>query len=168
MMGLSVGCPSPVHLHERERVALQNVLFEHIADNGAHLVGGVLFADGGILFVKYAKEPFPAGENVVVQKLHPVKAHDRPHGIQLVVVTAAAARGVVLLYYGELPPEDLRQKISVAAGRLQKRESMRSVSDFTRSHMALTSRSAVKTSPWSATRCLDLTCFSAILSLLLR
>ena len=96
------------------------MLSEATLDNGAHLVGGVLFADGGILFVKYAKEPFPAGENVIVQKLHPVKAHDQPHGIQLVVVTAAAARSVVLLYYGELPPEDLRQKIPVAAGRLQK------------------------------------------------
>src|SRR5699024_11917040 len=40
----------------------------------------------------------------------------------------------------------------------KKRLSIRSVSCFTRSHMAFTSRSAVKTSPWSTTRCLDFTC----------
>ena len=38
--------------------------------------------------------------------------------------------------------------------------SMRSVSCLTRSSMALTSRSAVKTSPCSATRCFDLICWS--------
>src|SRR2546426_12738931 len=39
----------------------------------------------------------------------------------------------------------------------KKRESIRSVSPFTRSSMASTIHGGVNTSPWSATRCLDLT-----------
>ena len=39
----------------------------------------------------------------------------------------------------------------------RKRESMRSVSSFTRSSIASIIRAGVKTSPWSATRCFDLT-----------
>ncbi len=37
------------------------------------------------------------------------------------------------------------------------RESIRSVSPFTKSSMASTIQAGVKTSPWSATRCFDLT-----------
>ena len=39
----------------------------------------------------------------------------------------------------------------------KKRASMRSVSAFTKSSMASTIQAGVNTSPWSATRCLDLT-----------
>ena len=47
-------------------------------------------------------------------------------------------------------------KLSMIISR--KRLSIRSVSCFTRSHIAFTSRSAVKTSPCSVTRCLDFIC----------
>ena len=47
----------------------------------------------------------------------------------------------------------------------RKRLSIRSHSCDTKSHIFFTSRSAVKTSPWSATRCFDLTCFVTLLSL---
>jgi hypothetical protein len=39
----------------------------------------------------------------------------------------------------------------------KKRESMRSLSDLTRSSMASTIHAGVNTSPWSATLCFDLT-----------
>ena len=50
------------------------------------------------------------------------------------------------------------RKLPVPQAGSRKRLSIRSVSCFTRSHIAFTSRSAVKTSPCSVTRCLDFIC----------
>ena len=50
------------------------------------------------------------------------------------------------------------RKFPVPQAGSKKRESMRSVSCFTKSSIAFTSRSAVKTSPCAATRSLDFIC----------
>jgi hypothetical protein len=52
----------------------------------------------------------------------------------------------------------LERKLPSPQAGSKNRESMRSVSCFTMSSMALTSRSFVKTSPCSWTRSFDLTC----------
>jgi hypothetical protein len=60
------------------------------------------------------------------------------------------------LHRGELAPQDGDEEVAAAAGRLKKRESIRSVSAFTSSSMASTIHAGVNTSPWSATRFFDL------------
>ena len=84
-------------------------------------------------------------------------------GTSLAVYPAAG-----LLRYFRRTSFSLRRRISARklpspqAGS-KKRLSTRSVSGFTKSSMAFTSRSAVNTSPWSATRFFDLICFSIVI-----
>ena len=56
----------------------------------------------------------------------------------------------------ELSLQDPDEEITAAARWLRKRESIRSVSSFTRSSIASTIQGGVNTSPWSATRFFDL------------
>jgi hypothetical protein len=66
---------------------------------------------------------------------------------------------VLEFHGGELPPQDLHQEVAAPARWLQEAGVNALRLAFNRSSIASTIHAGEKTSPWSATRCLDLTRF---------
>lgn len=109
-----------IHPHEGKGISAKDVLGQHIFDYFPIFVAALLFADFGVFGVKDLEEAFTAGVHIVLKQLHAVNAHDRFHGVQFIIVTASAPRTVNAPDHCQLPPQNFRQKVSVAAGWLQK------------------------------------------------
>ena len=90
------------------------------------------------------KEPSATIADIVRQNINPVDRGDGQDGITLKVQLRLA---VALLYNRRFAFQNRGQEVPVAARGLDEPESIRSVSCFTRSSMALTSRCPVNTSP---------------------
>ena len=92
--------------------------------------------------------------HVVRQQFDAVDAHEPE---QRVVAPLEVALAVPASSPRSLRASTRTRKLPDPQAGSRKRESMRSDSSLTRSSMASTSQSGVKTSPWSATRCFDFT-----------
>lgn len=150
-----------VYAHQGQRISTDNIEPQNELGGLPGLIIALVFADGFVLFVPNLIEPLLAGDDIIQKDIDSIQAAQRQQGIALPIIGATP---ILFRYYGELSFQYDRKEIPIPAGRLQKRLSIRSVSCLTKSHMASTSRSAVNTSPWSATRCLDLICFVTSLS----